>query len=131
MTVDQAIFRCCFVGGGSLFDPSNTQIQEGDPTDGEVFACMFPGLSRLHRPGGVKTGMHGAYPQVIEVMVVKPMVKLVPAFQANQRIKDLNIYRHGDAVNQETRLDFSQSPPEGGSCNGEASVVPGEQKLEE
>ena len=131
MTIEQAIFRCFFVGSGSLFDPSNTQIQEGDPIDGEVFACMFPGLIRLHRPGGVKTGIHEAYPQVIEVMVVKPMVKLVTAFEPDQRTKDLNMYRHGDAVNQAPRVDLSQSPADGGSGNGEASVVPGEQKLEE
>lgn len=104
MTIEQAIYRCFFVERG-LFDPSHTEIQEGDPTDGEVFACMFPGLLRLHRPGGTKTVGHNGPPEVIEVMVVKAFVKLDTAFQTDQRVK--NLEAQSSHMNQGAVVDIS------------------------
>jgi len=105
MTIEQAIYRCFFVERG-LFDPSKAQIQEGDPTDGEVFAGMFPGLVRLHSPRGRKRVGHDGPSEVIEVMVVKSFVKLNTAFQPDQRIKNLDApHSH---MNQGAMVDISE-----------------------
>lgn len=79
MTKEHAIYRCFFVKGTS-FDESLAECQEGDPQQGQLFACVFPGLVRLHRRGkNIGFGVDGSL-EVITVMVVKAFVKLDTAF---------------------------------------------------
>jgi hypothetical protein len=81
MTVEQAIYRCYFVGSSASFNPETAQIQEGEPMKGKVLLCMFPGLLRKHiLRDGDPSGNN--VPRVIDVPVVKAFVKLNTAFNA-------------------------------------------------
>jgi hypothetical protein len=78
MTVEQAVYRCYVVANGSSFNPAVMQIQPGEPTEGDVIVCMFPGVVREHIGGSGDTSGH--VPNRVTVSVVKAVVKLNTAF---------------------------------------------------
>lgn len=77
MTSEQAIYRCYFVGVGTLFDRKIAQINPGERTEGTVLLCVFPGLVRKHI-GDIEC--KESKPTVRDIQVSKAVVKLNSAF---------------------------------------------------
>lgn len=81
LTMEQAIFRCYFVGVGESYDDSSCQTGFDEEPVGKVFMCLFPGLRRrfiynqkdLQNPNSIDIPI---------VTVVKAAVKLQSAFGA-------------------------------------------------
>jgi hypothetical protein len=80
MTSEQAIYRCYFVGVGTLFDRKIAQINPGERTEGTVLLCVFPGLVRKHI-GDIECKESRPTPSIVrDIQVSKAVVKLDSAF---------------------------------------------------
>jgi hypothetical protein len=50
LTVEQAVYHCYWIPGGSRFDPESIDIEAGER--GFIYLCTFPGLARMIKDEG-------------------------------------------------------------------------------